>query len=68
MLLELDRAQELDEKRGKKWHHKAWRGLGATAGVFAPGLSIFPDELHVLHGGLAVIFSVSPALLSKYEL
>ena len=47
-----------NERRGKTWHHRAWRAVGATAGVFAPGLSAIPDDLCVLHGGLAIVFSV----------
>ncbi|KAK4210103.1 hypothetical protein QBC37DRAFT_429270 [Rhypophila decipiens] len=59
VLAELERAQEDDEKRGKKWHHKAWRITGSAVPLFGPGLSAFPDELCVLHGGLAVIFSIA---------
>jgi hypothetical protein len=59
VLSQLEQAQEADGRRGKKWHHKAWRGLGSTAGVIAPVMDVFPDELCVLHGGLALIFSAS---------
>lgn len=58
----VERAQEAvteNERRGKMWQHRAWRAVGATAGVFAPCLSAIPDDLSVLHGGLAVLFSVS---------
>jgi hypothetical protein len=32
---------------------------GTMGGSLAPGLAAIPDDLRVLHGGLAVIFSVS---------
>lgn len=46
------------EKRGKTLIHKTWRAMGNTSSILAPGLSALPDELSVLHGGLAVVFSV----------
>lgn len=67
VLQELEKAHAAvfeDEKRGKKWHRKAWRALGTTGDVFAPGLVAIPNNmpLCVLQGGLAVIFSVSRSL------
>jgi hypothetical protein len=64
VLQELEKAQAAkfeDEKRGKKLHQKAWRGLGTVGDIFAPGLVGIPNNmpLCVLQGGLAVIFSVS---------
>lgn len=47
------------EKRGQQWMRKFWRTIGSTSSVLAPGLSALPDELCVLHGGLALVFSVS---------
>jgi hypothetical protein len=48
------------EKRGKNPVRKAWRTIGATSSILAPGLSALPDNLCVLNGGLALIFSVRP--------
>ncbi len=47
-----------NERRGKTPVRKAWRILGTTS-LLAPGQSALPNELSVLNGGLAVIFSVS---------
>lgn len=61
VLRELERAQAAateSDNQGKKLHRKVWRALGTTGSVLAPGLSAIPDDLCVLHGGLAVIFSV----------
>ncbi len=52
-------AQVESERRGKNPARRLWRTLGTTGSILAPGLSAIPDELCVLHGGLAVIFSVS---------
>jgi hypothetical protein len=62
VLRELQRAQTAvseSDDRGKKIHRRAWRALGTASDVLAPGLAAIPDKLCVLHGGLAVIFSVS---------
>jgi hypothetical protein len=64
VLIELERAQAAalaSEKRGKKiWKspRKLWRIAGAASDVIGPVLEAIPDELCVLHAGLAVIFSV----------
>lgn len=61
VILELRKAQEKaaeSEMRGRNGIKRAWRVLGTAATVLAPGLAAIPDELHLLHGGLAVIFSV----------
>jgi len=63
VLRELDKAQAAvseSEAREKKPHRKAWRALGTTGGdIISSGLVALPDELGVLHGGLAIIFCVS---------
>lgn len=62
VLSELGRAQASvseSDKDGKKFCRRAWRTLGNVGHVVSPGLSAIPDDLSVLHGGLAVIFSVS---------
>lgn len=59
---ELAKAQEAaakSEKGGKQLHRKFWRNIGSTSSILAPGLAALPDELCVLHGGLALVFSVS---------
>jgi hypothetical protein len=59
---ELVKAQEAAErsvKGGKQLHRRLWRTIGSTSSVLAPGLSALPDDLCVLHGGLALLFSVS---------
>jgi len=64
VLTELERAQDAaieSDRRGRKWNHRPWRAVGKYSGVISPGLSAFPDELCVLHGGLAVILSVRQA-------
>ncbi|KAI8635573.1 hypothetical protein F5Y19DRAFT_408325 [Xylariaceae sp. FL1651] len=53
-----DAANE-SKKCGKKFHHKIWRGMGSTAGFVIPALDAFPDNLSILHGGLAVIFTIA---------
>ena len=66
VLEQLARAQDAalqSEKQGEKWHHKMWRGVGSYGGVVSPALSAFPDELSVLHGGLAVVLSVGLYLI-----
>ena len=48
------------EARGKKPHRKVWRAFGTAGGdTITSGLMALPNELSVLHGGLAVIFCVS---------
>lgn len=59
MLYELERARAVHEKRGENFARKIWRGLGTASTTIVPGLDALPDELAVLKGGLAVIFSVS---------
>jgi len=59
---ELAKAQEAAErsvKGGKQPHRRLWRNIGSTSSVLAPGLAALPDELCMLHGGLALVFSVS---------
>jgi hypothetical protein len=62
VLHELERAQAAvseSNNGGKKFHRRAWRALGTMETVLAPGLVAIPNNLCVLQGGLAVIFSVS---------
>ncbi|KAF2672080.1 hypothetical protein BT63DRAFT_422585 [Microthyrium microscopicum] len=62
VLREMDRAIKAgqDSKAPpKKLHQKLWRKLGAMGGTVAPALVAIPDELCVLHGGLALIFSLA---------
>lgn len=66
---ELRKAQakaDESEKRAKNPFKKAWRTLGASSSVLAPGLAAVPDDLSILHGGLAVVFSVRPRLRWSY--
>lgn len=57
-------AQVLSERRGSRNPIRGfWRALGNSGSILAPGLSAIPDELCVLHGGLAVVFSVSMDLI-----
>lgn len=65
---ELARAQAAaDEsaRRGKQIHRKIWRSIGSTSSVLAPGLAAIPDELNILHGGLALVFSVRRVLIRR---
>jgi hypothetical protein len=62
VLHELERAQAAvseSDNGGKKFHRRAWRALETMEAVLAPGLVAIPNNLCVLQGGLAVIFSVS---------
>jgi len=53
------RAHVVSERRGNRNPLRGfWRTLGTSGSILAPGLSAIPDELCVLHGGLAVVFSV----------
>ncbi len=55
--------EQRNEKRAQNPAMRVVRAAGATATILAPGLSVFPSELFILHGALAVVFSVgSPAL------
>jgi hypothetical protein len=45
--------------QGHKFHTKAWKALATIGDVISPALEAIPDELSVLRGGIAVIFSVS---------
>ncbi|KAK3312951.1 hypothetical protein B0H66DRAFT_569238 [Apodospora peruviana] len=59
---ELKRAQAAmaeSERRGKNPIRRAWRAVGTISEIIAPGLSAIPDDLCVLHGGLALIFSLA---------
>ncbi|KAK4225183.1 hypothetical protein QBC38DRAFT_270181 [Podospora fimiseda] len=59
---ELNKARkkaEESERRGRSGFKKLWRVTGATSSVLSPGLAALPDSLCVLHGGLAVVFSLA---------
>jgi hypothetical protein len=51
-----------EELRKAQAVRKAWRTIGASSSILDPGLAALPDNLCVLHGGLAVIFSVRSRL------
>jgi hypothetical protein len=60
VIRELEAAVSESEARGKKFHLRVWRSFGTTgADIFIPGLAAIPNQLCILQGGLAVIFSVS---------
>lgn len=59
MLQELEKAKAYSDTKGNNIVRKVWRGLETAATVLAPGLDALPDEVCILKGGLAVIFSVS---------
>jgi hypothetical protein len=62
---ELRKAQakaEESENRGRHPVINVWRKMGVSSSVLAPGLEAIPDNLCMLHGGLAVIFSVRSGL------
>jgi len=62
-----EKAEE-SEKRARNPVKKMWRKLGASSSVLAPGLTAIPDDLCVLNGALAVVFSVRLRLgLSQFE-
>ncbi len=59
---QLRRAQEKaeeSEKLVKNPARRAWRKIGVMSSVLTPGLAALPDDLYVLNGGLAAVFSVS---------
>jgi hypothetical protein len=59
---ELCKAQKAaieSDKRGKDFVKKTWRRIGTSASILSPGLAAIPDDLCILNGGLAFIFSVS---------
>jgi hypothetical protein len=61
---ELAKAQEAavrSEKTAKQVHRKVWRAMGSSSSILAPGLAALPNELCVLQGGLALVFSVGVA-------
>lgn len=58
MLDQLKQAKAAHKERGRKLGHKFIRGVGLASVFLAPGLEALPDNVCVLKGGLAVIFSV----------
>jgi hypothetical protein len=56
---EVEVAASESHRRGNKFPAKAWRMFETMGDVISPALEEIPDELGVLHGGIAVIFSVS---------
>jgi hypothetical protein len=63
-------AHVLSERRGNRNPIRGfWRALGTSGSILAPGLSAIPDELCVLHGGLAVVFSLARhSELNRYKI
>jgi len=63
-------AHVLSERRGSRNPIRGfWRALGTSGSILAPGLSAIPDELCVLHGGLAVVFSLARhSELNRYKI
>ncbi|KAM7201200.1 hypothetical protein V8F20_004946 [Naviculisporaceae sp. PSN 640] len=62
VLIELERAREaadLCEQRSRKFYRRPFRWLGDHAHLISPGLSAFPDEFGIIHGGLAVVLSIA---------
>lgn len=47
----------------KKLHSKVGNFLTNATKILQPGLAAIPDELCVLHGGLAIMFNVSKSRL-----
>lgn len=45
--------------QGKKFPTKAWRLLGRVGNIISPALEAIPDEICLVRGGIALIFSVS---------
>ena len=63
VLDQMDRATGEYHERGQNAARSAFRKLGDVAVIISPVLERIPDEngLSVLHGGLAIMFSVSVA-------
>jgi hypothetical protein len=62
VLDEMDKAEAAaseSHRRGNEFPARAWRLFETMGDVISPALEAIPDELCVLHGGIAVIFSVS---------
>jgi hypothetical protein len=62
VLDEMDKAEAAaseSHRRGNEFPARAWRVFETMGDVISPALEAIPDELCVLHGGIAVIFSVS---------
>ena len=57
-LAKAQEAMERSEARVKNPAIRAKRFIGSTSSILAPGLSAIPDDLCILHGALAVVFSV----------
>ncbi|KAK3376048.1 hypothetical protein B0T24DRAFT_699039 [Lasiosphaeria ovina] len=53
------KSKALENEKKRNPLRKAWRALGSTSSILAPGLDALPDELCVLHGALALIFSLA---------
>lgn len=62
VLIELERAKDAalnNEKRTKDWYRRPLGWLGNNGPLISPGLAAFPGWLAPIHGGLAVVLSVS---------
>lgn len=47
------------ERRDKTLHGKVWRTFNNASKIIQPAVAALPDELCILHGGLAILFNVS---------
>ncbi|KAM7188349.1 hypothetical protein V8F33_010689 [Rhypophila sp. PSN 637] len=62
VLVEVERARDAAnscERRSRKLYRRPFKWLGDYAHMISPGLSAFPDEFGVIHGGLAVVLSIA---------
>lgn len=50
------------EQRDKTFHAKVWKTFTNASKIIQPAVVALPDELCILHGGLAVVFNVSKAI------
>jgi hypothetical protein len=56
-------AKAESEGKDKDWYVRYGRKIADLSKILAPGLAAIPDELNLLHGGLAVIFNASIHLI-----
>jgi hypothetical protein len=49
------------EQREKTFHRRVWKTFTNASKIIQPALDALPDELCILHGGLAIVFNVSTA-------
>lgn len=59
-------AKAYSEGKDKDWYVKYRRRIADLSQIFVSGLAAIPDDLCLLHGGLAVIFHASnPPILQE---